>query len=100
MNRFTQHTNSSITAPTFDKAESIEEKMRRVTSNKEPIDSTAPLIYTPEKDGVLAGYDIRTDRFEVALEAMDKVHASETARRDNAATQETKENNEPTFITE
>lgn len=92
-------TNTDIYCPALDMAESIEQKMRRVTNNHEPIDATAPLIYTEEKDGVLAGYDIRTDRFDVALEAMDKVHASETAKRDNAVKAEDP-NKEFTPITE
>lgn len=62
--------------------ESIEQKMERVTSNKEPITDGAPLTYTERKDGVNKAYDIRTDRFEVAVEAMDKVSASIRARRE------------------
>lgn len=92
-------TNTDINCPALNMAESIEQKMRRVTNNNEPIEATAPLVYTKEKDGVLAGYDIRTDRFDVALEAMDKVHASEAAKRDNAAKTE-EPNKEPSFITE
>ena len=32
----------------------------------------APIIYTERKDGVLPAYDIRTDRWEIAQEAMAK----------------------------
>lgn len=63
--------------------ETIEQKVERITQNGEPIKDGAPLIYTDRKDGVQAGYNIRTDRFEVAVEAMDKVHRSDIARRDN-----------------
>lgn len=63
--------------------ESIEEKVRRIVNNKEPIKDGAPLIYTDRKDGVQPGYDIRTDRFEVAVEAMDKVTKSYIAKRNN-----------------
>jgi hypothetical protein len=62
--------------------ETIEQKMERVTQNNEPIKDGAPLIYTDAKDGVQAGYNIRTDRFEVAVEAMDKVVKSNVAKRD------------------
>lgn len=65
--------------------ETIEQKVERVTVNKEPIKDGAPLIYTERKDGVQAGYDIRTDRFEVAIEAMDYVAKSVQAKRDNNA---------------
>ena len=37
-------------------------------------DGVFPTIYTEKKDGVLPEYDIRTDRFEVAIEAMDKIN--------------------------
>lgn len=64
-----------------DKAESIEEKVKRVTTSNEPIKDGAPLIYTERKQGVLPQYDIRTDRFEIALQAMDKVTRSIIAKR-------------------
>lgn len=64
--------------------ESIEEKIAKAMNNKEPIDSTAPLIYTERKDGVLPGYDPRTDRFDIALEAQDKVNKMLTAQREEA----------------
>ncbi|AXH74376.1 MAG: hypothetical protein [Microviridae sp.] len=62
-------------------ADPLEIKIARVLQNNEPIDSSAPLIYTERKDGVLPGYDIRTDRFDVAIEAMDGISRSNTARR-------------------
>lgn len=62
--------------------ETIEQKIRRVTTNKEPITDGAPLIYTERNQGVLPEYDIRTDRFEVAAEAMDKVQKSKIAARE------------------
>lgn len=65
--------------------ETIEEKVNRIVNNKEPIKDGAPLIYTDRKEGVRAGYNIKTDRFEVAVEAMDKVNKSAIAKRDNVA---------------
>ena len=62
--------------------ESIEVKVRRILSNKEPITDGAPVIYTERKDGVLPGYNIKTDRFEVALEGMDAVSRSHIAKRE------------------
>lgn len=62
--------------------ESIEQKIRRIVNNKEPIKDGAPLIYTDRKDGTKAQYDIRTDRFEIAVDAMDKVTKTEIARRE------------------
>lgn len=73
---------SSIKRNTSYQGETIETKVARITNNKEPISDGAPLIYTERKDGVQPGYDIRTDRFEVAVEAMDKVSKSNMAKRE------------------
>lgn len=62
--------------------ETIELKVNRIVNNKEPITDGAPLIYTDRKMGVEPDYNIRTDRFEVAIEAMDKVAATHIAKRD------------------
>ena len=62
--------------------ETIEEKVRRITNNNEPITDGAPIIYTDRKDGVKPEYDIRTDRFELATEAMDKVTKDHLAKRE------------------
>lgn len=64
------------------KGETIEAKMRRIINNKEPITDGAPLIYTDRKDGVLPGHDIRTDRFETAIDGMDYVTKSHLAKRE------------------
>lgn len=59
---------------------SIEEKMRETTLNGQPIESAAPLLYTDRKDGVLPEYDIRTDRWKIAQETVDKVVRSQIAK--------------------
>ena len=74
--------NTDLIMNTSVEGETIEMKIERITVNREPITDGAPLIYTERKDGVLAGYDIRTDRFEVAIEAMDKVSKSNQAKRE------------------
>lgn len=63
---------------------SIEFKVRKATTEKQPIESVSPIIYTERKDGVLPQYDIRTDRFEIAQQAMDSVAKSYTAKRAEA----------------
>lgn len=59
-------------------AEPREEKLRKIisgeASNME--DGVFPTIYTEKKDGVRPEYDIRTDRFEVAIDAIDKINQS------------------------
>ena len=63
--------------------ERLEEKIERILSNKEPINDGAPIIYTERKDGVLPEYNPRTDRFEIAVDAMDKVDRDNKAKREN-----------------
>ena len=53
--------------------ESIETKCARVLESGEPITDTAPIIYTAKEDGVLPAYNIRTDRFDIAMDAYDKI---------------------------
>lgn len=73
--------NTTIEVNTSYVGETIEEKINRIVNNKEPIKDGAPLIYTDRKDGVEAQYDIRTDRFEVAIDAMNYVDKSHKANR-------------------
>lgn len=61
--------------------ETIETKIERIVHNKEPITDGAPIIYSERKDGVIAAYNIRTDRFEIAADAMDAVNKSEISKR-------------------
>ncbi|AXH75107.1 MAG: hypothetical protein [Microviridae sp.] len=74
--------NTSINRNTSYEGERIEEKINRIVNNNEPISDGAPLIFTERKEGVQPEYDIRTDRFEVAVEAMDKVTKSHKAKRE------------------
>ena len=59
-------------------AEPREVKLRKIingeANNME--DGVFPTIYTEKKDGVKPEFDIRTDRFEVAIDAMDKINQS------------------------
>lgn len=61
--------------------EAIETKVFRILNNKEPVTDGAPIIYTDRKDGVIPDYDIRTDRWDVAVDAMDVVAKSKIAKR-------------------
>ena len=72
---------SNIEGVELKEGETIETKVRRIVEEKEPISDTAPIIYTNRDDGVIAGYNIRTDRFDVALSAMDTVNKAKIATR-------------------
>lgn len=73
--------------------ESIEEMLRRLGANNEPVPDTVPPIYTPKEEGVIGDYDIRHDRFDTAIEASDKFAASEQAKAANKG--ETQEEAKP-----
>lgn len=59
-------------------AEPREVKLRKIingeANNME--DGVFPTIYTEKKDGVRPEFDIRTDRFEIAIDAIDKINQS------------------------
>ena len=67
----------------FQIGEAIEEKVKRITENNEPITDGAPIIYTNRDDGVLPAYNIRTDRWEIAQQAMDAVSQANLAKSKN-----------------
>lgn len=59
-------------------AEPREVKLRKIISGEanNMEDGVFPTIYTEKKDGVKPEFDIRTDRFEVAIDAIDKINQS------------------------
>lgn len=87
--------NGKIHRNTSKVGETIETKMERVVNNGEPIEDTAPIIYQDKYEGVNKAYDIRTDKWDVALEGMTHVHKSEMAKMD-VEKQKIKENKENT----
>ena len=61
--------------------ETIEQRVEKMVYNNEPIADGSPLIYTDRRKGVIPETNIRTDRFDIALENMDKVHTDKLAKR-------------------
>lgn len=57
-------------------AEPREVKLRKIISGEsnDMEDGVFPTIYTEKKEGVKPEFDIRTDRFEVAIDAIDKIN--------------------------
>lgn len=57
-------------------AEPREVKLRKIINGeaKNMEDGVFPTIYTEKKDGVQPEFDIRTDRFEIAIDAIDKIN--------------------------
>lgn len=60
---------------------SVERYCEQAETTNQPIEADAPIIYTPRKDGVKPEYNVRTDRFELAQNAMDKHTKSIQAKR-------------------
>ena len=83
--RYRKAGKSQINSVEVVEGEPIELKIERIVSNKEPISDGAPAIYTERKEGVKAAYNIRTDRWEIAAEAMDVVSKTTQAKRDHKA---------------
>lgn len=59
-------------------AEPREVKLRKIISGEanNMEDGVFPTIYTEKKNGVQPEFDIRTDRFEIAIDAIDKINQS------------------------
>lgn len=59
-------------------AEPREVKLRKIINGEsnDMEDGVFPTIYTEKKEGVQPEFDIRTDRFEVAIDAIDKINKS------------------------
>lgn len=60
--------------------EPIEDKIRRILDENEPITDGAPVIYTDKKDGVRPEFNIRADKWDIAIQAMDKVSNYEASK--------------------
>lgn len=70
--------------------ETIEQKIERVVNNKEPITDGAPIIYTERLEGVRPEHNPRTDRWDIAIDAMGAVDRTHQAKR--------KEKNDPKIV--
>lgn len=61
--------------------QSLEEKIFQAVNSKAPIEAIAPMVYTERKEGVRPDTNIRTDRFEIAQEAMTNIANGIRVRR-------------------
>lgn len=93
---------SSIRREAEEVGQTLETKIRQVLENNESLEEK-PIIYTEKKDGVQAGYNIRTDKWEIAVETMDKInkvrHAkSESRKLEGKVIEKGSEGIEPTEV--
>lgn len=58
----------------------IEQRCREMVETNEPIKDTSPLLYTPKEKGVRPEYNVRADKWDIALEAMDAVNKAKIAK--------------------
>jgi hypothetical protein len=74
---------TTITLNESVEGETIERKVERILNNNEPLTDGAPYqpIYTDRKDGVIPEYNPRTDKWDLAIDAMDKVTGEKRAKR-------------------
>ena len=85
-----KYNSTSIRVNTSTEAEHFHIKLQKMIDNKEPIDATAPIIYTARKDGVIPQYDIRADKWDIAMEARSEVERMITTKVRETEEAETK----------
>lgn len=69
----------------------IEQRCREMVETGEPIKDTSPLIYTPKEKGVRPEYNVRTDKWAVAQEAMSAVNKERIAKGQQPPSESRKE---------
>lgn len=77
--------NSGLKSVPFQEGESIEMKIVRRLQNGEAIGAETEPIYTDKKDGVIPGYNIRTDRWETAVAATGVLEKTKAAKAEYQA---------------
>lgn len=83
MNRVAISQKTSLIANVSYIGESIERKIERFMETNERLDEdNVPIIHMAREEGINPNYNIRSDRFELALDALDIVHKSEVAKRE------------------
>ena len=57
-----------------EKGETLIKKIQRILDENEPLTDGAPMIYTPKQAGVRDDCNIRADKWDIAMNAMDQVN--------------------------
>lgn len=58
----------------IDPGETLIKKCQRILDEGEPLTDGAPAIYTPKQAGVKPECNVRTDKWDIAMKAMDRVN--------------------------
>lgn len=72
MYKIKKRTPTSLNRNTHYAGESIEQKLRRIIANKEQVKDKVDLQYDAPDAGVAAHFDIRSNKFEEAIKAMER----------------------------
>lgn len=78
-----------------EEGETLIKKIQRILDENEPLTDGAPMIYTPKQAGVRDDCNIRTDKWEIAMNAMDRVNnykLNEYLKKGEAEASKTTEN--------
>lgn len=54
--------------------ETLIKKCQRILDEGEPLTDGAPMIYTPKQEGVKPECNVRSDKWDIAMKAMDRVN--------------------------
>lgn len=57
-----------------DSGETLIKKCQRILDEGEPLTDGAPMIYTPKQAGVKPECNVRADKWDIAMNAMDRVN--------------------------
>lgn len=69
--------------------ETLIKKCQRILDEGEPLTDGAPIIYTPKQEGVRPECNVRTDKWDIAMEAMDRVNSYKLSEYLKEGTKET-----------
>lgn len=104
MKKIPKFTKTQLKVNNGRQGETLEAKVFRALNNGENLEGGGEIIYTAKRDGILPQYNIRTDKQDIAVDAMDKIAKGQIFRQeerwktDDEASKENKENvgDEPT----
>lgn len=81
--RVSNRNNRMNTGNVTREALSLERMIELRMNNNESFGDEAPIIFTEKSEGVQAGYNIKTDRFDLALDGMTAIDKSRIAKSES-----------------
>lgn len=84
MKKIPNYKRTTINVNKTTEGEHLERMIERAITGGEKLEMKVAPIYTERKDGINPAYNPRTDRFEIAIEASDKIFKSKAAATEEA----------------